>query len=206
MISKIVINKRTYNVLNSHDRADDFLVIYECELEGKAFEAIGVLSTDDKKFEKKIFKNLVSLFKYLNRSSIGLPKLLAIDKNNQFILREKLVGKSVLQMLGEGNLEEAVYQQLFFLFGCAKKMGLNLDYNPKYYIYLENKLIYLGVTFDEYSEKKDLINDGIMLWYYTTEVVPQLEKIGFKRDQKRLKPRGEQNKEIVLSVYKYYNL
>ena len=206
MIETLSINKKQYNITCSHERADDFLVIYDCEDNGIKYEAIGIFDLSDKKYEKKLFKNLVALFKYIGRSNLSVPKLITIDKVNQVILREKVEGKNVLQMLGESDLEESVYQQLFFLFGCAKKMGLNLEYNPKHYLYVENRLIYIGFTFDEYSEKKDLINNGIMLWYYTSEVVPELEKIGFKRDPKRLKPRGEQNKEIVLSVYKYYNL
>jgi hypothetical protein len=204
-MEKIVILKEEYVIIQSKLIEDDFLVVHDCMKNEKNYQVLGIHGFDSERHKKRLFKNLLSLMVYVNKSALATPRIVKIDKKQMFIVREVLAGDRIFDLLAKQDLGEDVLSKLFFSFKCAKSMGLNLDYNPASFVWLNGKLYYNALVFVDYVQDKDLINNGLMLWFYTPEAVVQLTKLGYKKDSSRLKPRGEQNKEIVLSVYKHYN-
>ena len=203
MEQNLIINGKEF-IVNSIKRIeDDCLIVYSCSFEQELFEAIGIIE-DNEKQKKKLFNNVYKLLKYVDRSPISTPKLVENDKKRWYILRKSSKHPSVLDLLAEGELSEEIYKQLFVIFKCAKSMGLNLDYNPLNFSFVDNKLTYDALTFNEYKEEENLINNGLMLWFYTLEAIKELEQRGYKKDKSRMMNRAELNKTIVLKVYEYY--
>ena len=199
------INNKEYLVRSQREFPKDDYVIFVCECEGKMYKiffATGIL----KKQQKKNFKNILALLKWIDRSALRTPRILEVDKKNFFIVREYLFGESPLSLLGNGDLSEEIIAQLLEQFHFAKTMGINLDYRPQSFILFDGKLYYIGDVYDQYKEDENLINKGLMLWFYSAAGRKNLQDCGISVDRTRIKPENVINKDVVLLVYKHYHI
>jgi len=85
-------------------------------------------------------------------------------------------------------------------------MGINLDYRPQSFILFDGKLYYIGDVYDQYKEDENLINKGLMLWFYSAAGRKNLQDCGISVDRTRIKPENVINKDVVLLVYKHYHI
>ena len=81
---------------------------------------------------------------------------------------------------------------------------MTLDYEPDKWMLVDGKLYYIYPSFIMYSKEKDLADKYIRLWFNTKELANYLAKLGVFYDKSRLKEDFQTNKQIVLTVCKYY--
>lgn len=193
MIEEILVKKNTYKV----------------EEELNSFSLL--VSKDDKKYvvynftgQYIAFDNFKFAAKRLKNCGIITPKVLEIDKKNYRVLAEYIEGPTAFEMIAENELEDSILEQVFNNNFRARYNHLRLDFNPEKFRIRDGKLIYMPFTFTKYIREEDFTEKEIRLWFYTKEFVEELRKIGLPQNDKRLMNEFQRNKQIVLTVVKYF--
>ena len=189
----IVIKKESYQVI---DRINSYLL--KVKKEEKEYLVYDFSNNPEAFFD---FKFAVKRFK-----SAGLltPIVLEIDKKSHRALVEYLDGVTAFDLLREKDIDEKFIDQLFLANYKARINRMRLDFNPKKFIIQDDKLYYTPFTFTNYVRDEDFTQKEIRLWFYTNEFRDLLIKEGLPIDKSRLKNEFERNKEIVLTVVKYF--
>ena len=103
-------------------------------------------------------------------TGINMPKLLEIDYENERILKEYIIGKTIME-LGEENLIDPIHITLVQeMAQLVYKHNLNIDYYPTNFIYHNSKLYYIDYECNTYDSKWDLENWGIKYWQNKKEM------------------------------------
>lgn len=189
----IEIKKESYQVI---DRINSYLL--KVKKEEKEYLVYDFSNNPEAFFD---FKFAVKRFK-----SAGLltPIVLAIDKKSHRALVEYLDGVTAFDLLREKDIDEKIIDQLFLANYKARINRMRLDFNPKKFIIKDDKLYYTPFTFTNYVRDEDFTQKEIRLWFYTNEFRDLLITEGLPIDKSRLKNEFERNKEIVLTVVKYF--
>jgi len=189
----ILVKKESYQVI---DRINSYLL--KVKKEEKEYLVYDFSNNPEAFFD---FKFAVKRFK-----SAGLltPIVLAIDKKSHRALVEYLDGVTAFDLLREKDIDEKIIDQLFLANYKARINSMRLDFNPKKFIIKEDKLYYTPFTFTNYVRDEDFTQKEIRLWFYTNEFRDLLIAEGLPIDKSRLKNEFERNKEIVLTVVKYF--
>ena len=143
-------------------------------------------------------------YKRLKTCGINIPTVYELDKKNHRALLEDVKGDTVYDLLREKNLDEAIIEQAFVFNYKARINRLRLNFDPTCFISQNDKLVYMPFTFTEYIRDEDFTQKEIRLWFYTNDFKERLIKDGLPVDKNRLKNEYERNKEIVLTVVKYF--
>lgn len=189
----IEIKKETYQVI---ERINSYLLkVSKDEKEYLAYDfSNNPEAFFDFKFAAKRFKS----------AGILTPKVIEIDKKSHRALVEYLDGEVAFDILRNKDIDEKIIEQLFFANYKARINAMRLDFNPKKFIIKDEKLYYTPFTFTNYVRDEDFTQKEIRLWFYTNEFRDLLIKEGLPIDKSRLKNEFERNKEIVLTVVKYF--
>ena len=189
----ITVKKDTYEVI---ERLNSYLV---------------KVSKDNKEYLLYDFSDNINGFldfkfayKRLKGCGITIPTVYTLDKKNARAVVELVEGNTVFDDLRDHDLDEKIIEQVFIVNYKARMNRLRLDFNPEKFIYKNDKLYYLPFTFTNYVREEDFTQKEIRLWFYTTEFKNLLIEKGLPIDQSRLKNEYERNKEIVLTVVKYF--
>lgn len=189
----IEIKKESYQII---DRINSYLL--KVKKEEKEYLVYDFSNNPEAFFD---FKFAVKRFK---SAGISTPKVIEIDKKNYRALVEYLIGKTAFDTLREVDIDEKIIDQVFFMNYRARINVMRLDFNPKKFIIKDDKLYYTPFTFTNYIRDEDFTQKEIRLWFYTNEFRDLLIKEGLPIDKSRLKNEFERNKEIVLTVVKYF--
>lgn len=189
----IEIKKESYQVI---DRINSYLL--KVKKEDKEYLVYDFSNNPEAFFD---FKFALKRFK-----SAGLltPIVLEIDKKSHRALVEYLDGVTAFDLLREKDIDEKIIDQLFLANYKARINRMRLDFNPKKFIIKDDKLYYTPFTFTNYVRDEDFTQKEIRLWFYTNEFRDLLIAEGLPIDKSRLKNEFERNKEIVLTVVKYF--
>lgn len=170
------------------------------------------LVSDDNKnylvynFDQNIdgFKDFKFANKRLKASNVTIPAVYVIDKKNHRFLVEYIKGDTVFDTLTKQDLDEKIIELCFNQNYRARINRMRLDFDPVNFKYVDGKLYYLPFTFTEYSREADFTQKELRLWFYTNDFKELLISKGIPVDKSRLKNEYERNKEIVLTVVKYF--
>lgn len=170
-----------------------------------------LVSDDDKEylvynFDQNIdgFKDFKFANKRLKASNVTIPAVYVIDKKNHRFLVEYIKGDTVFDTLTKQDLDEKIIELCFNQNYRARINRMRLDFDPHNFIYQNDKLYYLPFTFTEYRREEDFTQKELRLWFYTNDFKDLLISKGLPIDKNRLKNEYERNKEIVLTVVKYF--
>lgn len=192
-MEQIKVKFKTYDVIE-HVSDDTFVV----ERKGKKYFVNKFIPKSEEGEELAYLINRVS------NSGVCTPKLIAIDKKQGLIIREHVVGENMMEKLAKEDLEEKIYELLFFNAYMAKINRITLNYEPDKWVYSDNKLYYMSPDFIIYNDEKDLVKKYLRLWFPTKDLQMFLKSHSLQMDNKRVKDEYAVNKEIVLMTCKYY--
>ena len=193
-MDSINIKKEQYEVV---DNINTFLFKVK-DKEGKEYLAYDFSDNLEGFFDFKYAS------KRLKAAGVTTPKVIKIDKKNHTALLEYISGSNVFDMLRIADLGEKIIEQAFIQNYKARTNRLRLDFDPINFIYQNDVLYYMPFTFNEYIRDEDFTQKELRLWFYTNEFKNLLISKGLPVDQSRLKNEYERNKEIVLTVVKYF--
>lgn len=149
-------------------------------------------------------KELAYQINRVSTCGVKVPKLYILDKRNGYIVKEYVIGETIMEMIAKNNLDEKVFEQLFQNAYLAKINRITLNYEPDKWLYSDGVLYYTYPYFIIYNEEKDLVKRYLRLWFPTKELQTFLKNNGLEIDKNRMKEEYAVNKEIVLMICKYY--
>ena len=97
-------------------------------------------------------------------AGIRIPKMLDIDIEQERIVKEYIEGKTVLEMLNNGENVEDLILQVREMAESAKRAGLNIDYYPTNFIAQGGLLYYIDYECNQYMDEWSFENWGIKQW------------------------------------------
>lgn len=137
-------------------------------------------------------------------SSVPTPKVYMYDKNALIAIVDFIEGEKIVDMLIKDELPEHIYEEIFKLDWFARNDKMLLDFKPDNFIFNGKKLIYLPFRFATYKQEDAFATNDIKLWFYTKAFMQYLKSIGKPIDESRIRNEYAVNKEIALTVCKYY--
>ena len=140
----------------------------------------------------------------ISMSGVKSPKLYYIDKKAGYVVSEYLEGQLMSEYLGQNDMTDTLYESLFKNAYMAKHSNMTLDYKPDKWMVINDELYYIYPMFIIYKKEKDLTDRYIRLWFNTKDLAKFLSENNVFYDKNRLKDEYSTNKEIVLTVCKYY--
>ena len=169
MLEKIIFNNIVYQVK---------------KLLGKGKGGYSYLVTKDEKeyVIKKIHHEPCSYYQFGNKLEseindynrlcqldILLPKLIAIDYENELILKEYIDGPTIYEMVKNDLMKKIYYDQIKLIASSCIKHNLNIDYYPTNFIVNNNQLFYVDYECNVYDEKWNYENWGSKFWSKTED-------------------------------------
>ena len=147
-------------------------------------------------------------FKYSSKrmktANISSPEVYCIDKKTGCAVMQYIDGPTMFEELVDHDFDDNIYQQIFLINWNARRMMLQLDFNPRNFRIQNGKIYYIPFTFDFYKKENDFTENDLRLWFYTKEFEELLRNDGILLQHSRLLNDYELNKKIVLTVVKYY--
>lgn len=156
--------------------------------------------------DKNAFLDYVDQKKLLQMSGVKNPKVIRIDKKSRMVVEQLIEGEYIFDMLRNNyGLNDRIYELIFEMNFRAKMERLNLNFNPKNFIYTEDDfLYYMSSEFSKYDEEKSFVKKDIKIWFYTKEFVELLKNENLPYDINKLKQGYDINKEMVLKTVQYH--
>lgn len=155
--------------------------------------------------DKKGFEEYVSSETKLNGTGIAHPKIYAYDKNLRVVASEFIEGSTVCEDLMKEDLSEQYFELVFKANWFVKKDKLNINYDPRLWKLINEKLYYLGTICGKFEESSSFEKEKMRLWFYSKDFAKFLVQNGLPVDRSRV-PENEAfvNKKMALMVVKYY--
>ena len=104
-------------------------------------------------------------FERLKAVGLPLPELLAVDREQEIILKEYIDGPSIYELVRKGEMIPDYYHQVRAMCARLYPVGLNIDYFPTNFIVQEGKLFYIDYECNEYMERWDFDQWGNDYWW-----------------------------------------
>lgn len=106
----------------------------------------------------------INAFSALRYLGIALPKLIAVDEENEVLVKEYVKGKTGLDLVIKNEVTEAMFKNLFELSAVLKKASINIDYFPPNFVFDGEKLVYIDYECNQYDEQWSFEKWGIYYW------------------------------------------
>ena len=103
-------------------------------------------------------------YERLQKACIRIPRMLAVDRDAERIVKDYIEGPTVMELLRSGASVEPYLPQVRDMAAKAMAAGLNIDYYPTNFVVYDGLLWYVDYECNDYSEKWDFEHWGIQYW------------------------------------------
>ena len=103
-------------------------------------------------------------YKRLSEIGISLPKLLDTDRIEERILKEYIPGKTIAEIITEGEMRQSYLEQIKQWCGLLYAANTNIDYFPTNFVVNNGSLFYIDYECNDYMEEWDFEHWGIKYW------------------------------------------
>ena len=174
MIEKIDVNNKTYNIIKllGHGKGG-YSYLAENEGDLVVIKQIHHEPCDYYNFGNKIEAERND-YERLLKTGIRIPKMYAIDMENEIIVKEYIEGKSIYDLIREDMPVEPYMKQVKEMADTVRTYGLNIDYFPTNFIVRDGIIWYVDYECNEYMEEYSFENWGIKYWSKTKEFMDYL--------------------------------
>ncbi|MCM1160152.1 MAG: hypothetical protein NC412_02915 [Roseburia sp.] len=114
-------------------------------------------------------------YKRLVETGIRIPKMLAIEKEKEIIIKEYIEGPTIYELVLSERMKEEYLLQVREMSKRVYSFGLNIDYFPTNFVVQEGKIYYVDYECNEYMEQWDFENWGVKYWSKTREFMEYVE-------------------------------
>ena len=108
-------------------------------------------------------------YQTLSELDIPMPKLLAVDKEEERILKEYIPGPTVYDLVLQDRLPDRCIEQVLAMCRILYPAGLNIDYFPTNFVVCGDEMYYIDFECNSYMEQWNFENWGIKYWSKTPE-------------------------------------
>ena len=106
-------------------------------------------------------------YEILRGLGIPMPRLLAVDREQERILKTYVPGDTVYTLVQRDAVEETCFNQMRQLCATLYGAGLNIDYFPTNFVMWQGILYYIDYECNPYDPKWNFENWGIQYWSKT---------------------------------------
>lgn len=104
---------------------------------------------------------------HLRELGIPMPKLLAVDREEERLLKEYIPGDTIDRYVMEDRMEDGFFWQMEDMCRLLYPANTNIDYFPTNFVVWEGKLYYVDYECNPYMEQWDFQHWGIQYWRKT---------------------------------------
>ena len=108
-------------------------------------------------------------YERLLAAGIRIPRMVAVDTDNERIVKEYISGKTVFELVRDGMPVQSYVEQVQEMAALAKAAGLNIDYFPTNFVVQDSLIWYVDYECNEYMDAWNFENWGIKYWSRTDE-------------------------------------
>jgi len=116
-------------------------------------------------------------YERLTAAEIRVPKLYAIDTENERILKEYIAGETVFEIVRSGRSAEPYLADIRDMAAKARAAGLNIDYFPTNFVVCDGLLWYVDYECNAYMDEWNFENWGVRYWSRTPELEAYLDHL-----------------------------
>ena len=116
-------------------------------------------------------------YERLQEAGIRIPTMLAVDPENERIVKEYIEGPTIFERIRSGAPAGPWLAQVRDMAAKAKAAGLNIDYFPTNFVVRDGLLWYVDYECNEYTDEWSFENWGIRYWSRTPEFEAYLKTI-----------------------------
>ena len=114
-------------------------------------------------FADKLASELAD-YEKLRDLGIPMPQLLAVDRENERLLKTYIPGPTAMELAQQGQLRPEHIDMVRAMCEKLYPAGLNIDYYPTNFILHENTLWYIDYECNPYDPKWNFENWGAQYW------------------------------------------
>lgn len=154
---------------------------------------------------KDDFKRFVDNQHRLKITAIDIPKVYLFDKNQMISVVEFIEGKTMLEVLAEGDItNENIFKALYLAEWYMRREKMRIDFHPENFIYTGKKLVFLPFEYGSFEPNYNFVNKDLRWWFPTKEFKEYAESKGYSPNPSRFTNEYLVNKQMALMTVKYY--
>ena len=115
-------------------------------------------------------------YEKLLKTGIRLPKMLDIDIKQERIIKQYIEGPTVCELVKNDAMKDIYLQQVREMAAAVGAYGLNIDYFPTNFVVHDGLLYYIDYECNDYTDKWNFENWGILYWSKTPEFLAYMHK------------------------------
>ncbi len=115
-------------------------------------------------------------YERLLETGIRIPKMLAIDMENERILKEYIDGPTIYDLVLQEKMNPEYLSQVSEMCKVLYPAGLNIDYFPTNFVVQDGSIYYIDYECNGYMEEWNFENWGIKYWSKTKEFLEYAEQ------------------------------
>ena len=98
-------------------------------------------------------------------AGIRMPQMLAIDMQNERIVKEYISGPTIYELVGQEAMKPEYFHQVRHMAWQAQQVGLNIDFFPTNFVVCKELLYYVDYECNPYDPKWNFENWGNDYWW-----------------------------------------
>lgn len=108
-------------------------------------------------------------YERLRRIGIPMPEMLAVDHENERILKEFVPGDTIDTYVKEDRMEDGFFRQMQDMCRVLYPANTNIDYFPTNFVVKDGKLFYVDYECNDYMDEWNFENWGSKYWWKSEE-------------------------------------
>lgn len=114
-------------------------------------------------------------YERLKTIGIPMPKLLAVDREQERLLKEFIPGDTIEALVARDRMKPEYLRQMEEMCRLLYPANTNIDYFPTNFVVCDGKLFYVDYECNDYMQQWDFENWGIKYWSKTPEFLAYQE-------------------------------
>lgn len=108
-------------------------------------------------------------YEKLSALGIPMPRLLAVDRQQERILKAFIPGDTIDVLVRQNRMEDGFFWQMEDMCRLLYPAKTNIDYFPTNFVVCEGKLYYVDYECNDYMEQWNFENWGSRYWWLSPE-------------------------------------
>jgi TP53 regulating kinase-like protein len=131
----------------------------------------------------------VRAYQILQQLGIPVPKLLAFDLEQQYLVKTYIDGLCGHEWLAQNGQDETIVEQLFSIASKLEAHDLNIDYFPANFVIAQGGVYYVDYEINPYSGDCSLEQWGIYYWANRTGMAQYVRSEDWRCINESVNPR-----------------
>ena len=115
-------------------------------------------------------------YEKLTAIGIPMPKLLAVDREQERLLKEYIPGDTIFDLVEQDRMRQEYVRQMEEMCLLLYRADTNIDYFPTNFVVWGDKLWYVDYECNPYMEQWDFQHWGIQYWSKTPVFLQYLQQ------------------------------